>query len=70
MDPSLLDLLSKGGAIGVLAFVVVGFYRGWIVPGYLYRSQKRERDQFLELLLQGTRDAEKAVRVAKDAVEG
>lgn len=67
MDPSFTDLLSKAGTIGVLAFVVIGFLRGWIVPGYLHRRVWRERDELFNLAVRGTEFSDQAIRIAKAA---
>jgi hypothetical protein len=40
--------LTQGGAIGVLAAVVVAFMTGKIVPGRQYREIREERDKALE----------------------
>jgi hypothetical protein len=39
--------LTQGGAIGVLAAVVVAFMRGWIVTGRQYQQVRDERDKAL-----------------------
>lgn len=46
-DP-ILDWLSRAGALGVLAFVVLAFLRGWIVPGTTCEGYKKERDKAMD----------------------
>lgn len=52
-DP-LVDWLTKAGPIGILAYVVVAFMKGWIVPGAAARASLEEtraqRDKALELV--------------------
>jgi len=48
-DP-LLDWLAQAGAIGVLAFVVIGFVRGWIVPGPTHKKALEEKERALDLV--------------------
>lgn len=41
--------LTQGGAVGVLASVVLAFMRGWIVTGRQYQNVREERDKAMEL---------------------
>lgn len=44
---TLFDVVSKGGAVGVLVIAVVAFVQGWIVPGKLFTRAIGERDEAL-----------------------
>ncbi len=48
-DP-LLDWLAQAGMGGVLALVVVGFIRGWIVSGMAHKRVLDEKDRALDLV--------------------
>ena len=37
-----------GSAVTVLAFIVVGFIRGWIVPGHVHARTAHKQDQLEE----------------------
>lgn len=41
-------MIERGGIIGALFLAVVGFMRGWWVPGYLYRQTETERARLLK----------------------
>ena len=43
---ALFDLAAKGtlGVVTTLAFVILAFLRGWIVPGIQYEDLKIDRD--------------------------
>lgn len=52
MQPSpdpLLTWLSNAGALGILAFAVIAFLRGWVVPGSAFTRVLAERDEAQEL---------------------
>ena len=36
------ELLRDGGALAVLALVILGILRRWWVPGWLYRRKRKE----------------------------
>lgn len=46
----LLSWLTQGGAVGVLAFGVIAFIKGWIVSGSELRRVMDERDRALDLV--------------------
>lgn len=54
MSPeALTQLVTTGGPLAVvLAFFVVAFLKGWIVPGYIYRREKQEKGDLLNATLQ------------------
>lgn len=60
--------LSQGGAIGVLAFVVAGFVRGWIVPGSAYKEVCEQRDRAIDQVYRMAETAQRAVEVAERKV--
>lgn len=37
------ELYGPAGALAVLAFVVIGFIRGDLVPGFIYRDERAQR---------------------------
>ena len=48
-DP-LVDWLSRAGAVGIMAFVLYAFLKGWIVSGREHDRVIQERDRALELV--------------------
>ena len=60
--------LSQGGAVGVLAFFVVGFVRGWIVPGSAYKEVCSQRDRAIDQVYRMADTAQRAVEVAERKV--
>jgi len=74
-DP-LLEWLSRGGALGVLAFVVIGFVRGWIVPSpevqrliWEIAQLRTERDRALDLVYTQAEVAGKALAALSESQE-
>lgn len=64
----LTSLLTQGGAIGVLAFVVVGFMRGWIVTGSAYREVCSQRDRAIDQIYRMADTTQRAAEiVSKDS---
>lgn len=61
-DP-LLDYLSQGGALAILAAGVIGFLRGWIVPGRRYDEMKAERDRAVAVAERHAQVADRALEV-------
>lgn len=69
---SIVDLISNGGAIGLLAFFLVAGFKGWVVWGReLERETERrleiekERDDWRELALKGTSLAQSLTEVTE-----
>lgn len=60
----LIELLSQGGALVVLAVAVVGALREWWVPGVTYRRCQAEAEEWKRLALKGHSVANRAVEVA------
>ncbi len=59
-------LLGPLGTL-VLALLVIGaFLRGWIVPGYLYRSVAKERDRLFEIAVPMAHGIEQGASALKE----
>lgn len=71
-DP-LLDLFLQGGAIGVLAFVVIAFMKGWIVSGVSAKADieqcRKERDRALDLVYEQAQLTRRALDVTEKVRE-
>lgn len=74
-DP-LIDFVANGGAIGILAMLVVAFVRGWIVPGSSAEKQLEakqseceritlERDRALDIIYKQAEATSRALEVAE-----
>lgn len=57
--------LTQGGSIGILAAVVIGFVRGWIVPGSHYREVCEQRDKAQELVFQLAESAQRSIETVE-----
>jgi hypothetical protein len=55
--------LTQGGAIGVLAAIVIAFKIGWIVPGWAYKQMQQDRDRALAQLDKQGEIAQRALEV-------
>lgn len=62
---NLAQLVTSAGGGGVLVYLVIGFVRGWIVPGYIYRRAVRERSDLLTAVLQSTAAAKLVIETTK-----
>lgn len=58
----MLDLITKGGIIGLLIAVLIGGMRQWWVFGWQYRQVVSERDEFKKALMDSLEVARKVVR--------
>lgn len=67
-DP-ILTWLTQGGAIGVLAFIVFAFLKGWIVTGSELRKVETERDRALELVYRQANISSRAVDSQLDRLD-
>jgi len=63
-DP-LLDWLAQAGMGGVLALVVVGFIRGWIVSGSSYKQALAEKERALDLVYKQAEIASRTLDAAE-----
>ena len=61
----LLDWLSQAGMGGVLAFVVIGFLRGWIVSGSTHREVLEREKRALDLVYAQAQIAQRALEAAE-----
>ena len=68
-DP-VIQWLTQGGSVGILAAAVVSFQRGWIVPGSAYKQVKEERDKALALVYKQAEIAQRAVDAAERRLNG
>jgi hypothetical protein len=66
----LWDAIQRGGLPFVLFLLLVTGYRQMWVWGYLYRAERREKEEWKELALSGTSLARHAARTAETAVKG
>lgn len=64
-DP-LVQWLQTAGAVGVLAFVVAGFLKGWIVTGKAHDRVLAERDRALEIMYRQAEVAQRALEAAEE----
>jgi hypothetical protein len=60
------ELYGPAGALVALAFVVIAMMRGDLVPGYIYRM---ERDQRQKADTQAERNADSIAELAKAAAD-
>lgn len=67
-DPA-LDWLSRAGALGIMAAVVIGFLRGTIVSGREHQRVISERDRALELVYRQAGLAHRTVDVTAQRLE-
>lgn len=67
VDTDLVEIVKSAGAVGVLAFAVIAFMRGWIVPGSVAEQLRDERDKALELVYRQAQLAERALAVGEKA---
>jgi O-antigen ligase len=63
-DP-LLDWLSRAGALGVLAAIVIAFLRGWVVTGAEAERLRGDRDRALDLVYKQAELAQRALDTAE-----
>jgi hypothetical protein len=61
VEVDIWQLLRDGGALAVLGLAVLGTYRGWWVPGWLYRAEVDRSKRLERLAWSLTSAAEKAV---------
>lgn len=69
---SIVDLLSQGGAISILAWFLVAGFKGWIVWGREFEREiarrkevEQERNDWRDLALRGTNLAESLTEVTE-----
>lgn len=64
----LLDIVTKGGVIGLLLIIIVGGWRRWYVWKWNYDELLTERNFWRDMALSGGRLAEKATGIAETAI--
>jgi hypothetical protein len=64
-DPLLDWVVNNATAVGLLAFMVVGFIRGWIVTGRENARVIAERDRALEIVYAQAEATSRALDVAE-----
>lgn len=58
-----------GLPITLLIFAVLAFWRGWVVPGWLYADLRAEVRELRRVLYGSARVAERTARVTERAVD-
>lgn len=61
----LVELLTRGGAIGILSLIVWAFLKGWIVPGSTYLAVVSEKEEWKKLAVELLRTADRAVKLVE-----
>lgn len=64
-DPLLDWVVNNATAVGLLAFMVVGFIRGWIITGRENDRVIEERDRALEIVYAQAEATSRALDVAE-----
>lgn len=67
-----LDLaqwIARAGPSAILAFVIVGFLKGWIVTGRAFDQMRQERDRAVDLVYKQAGIAERAVDISVQRLE-
>jgi hypothetical protein len=64
------SLLSQGGAVGALAFVVIGFMRGWIVTGAAYKEVCSQRDRAIDQVYRMADTTQRAAEIVRKDAAG
>ncbi|MBT9166773.1 MAG: hypothetical protein DDT19_00097 [Syntrophomonadaceae bacterium] len=62
MESQILDFLSKGGAVGVLAVIVFLFIFGWIVSKQTYDKAAETFKESLNRIIDADKEARQADR--------
>ena len=64
------ELAQTFGLPLAMAFIgILAFWRGWVVPGWLYKELKAEARELRRVAYGGTRVGERSARVAERAVD-
>lgn len=69
-DPILDWLSNNASAVGVMAVVIVGFIRGWIVPGREIDRVIKERDRAMDIVYAQAEATNRALEVAEKVKGG
>lgn len=65
---AIVTIIRDGGIIGLLVLIVASFFKGWAVPGWLFREVQDERDSWRGLALKGTHLAERGTELTSDSM--
>lgn len=61
--------IARAGPTAILAFVIAGFLKGWIVTGRSFEQMRAERDRALELVYKQAGLTERAVDISVQRLE-
>jgi len=61
----LLELLNAGGVLAALLMFVIGIFRRWIIPGWLYEQEVKRGDYWQALAMRAAPVGRDAVAVAE-----
>lgn len=64
-DPSLLEWLGRASGPAVLAFGIIAFLKGWIVPGSVYKQEREEKQKALDLVYKQAEIVQRTIEVAE-----
>lgn len=64
-----VEWISRAGVVGILAFSVIAFLRGWVVSGRAYEEVRSERDRALDLVYRQAGIAHRAVDLSAKQLE-
>lgn len=64
-DPLVDWLKNNASAVGMLAFLVVGLMKGWLVPGRTHDQVVKERDKAMLMVFELADTARRAVETAE-----
>lgn len=62
---SLIDLLSTGGNLTLLAIIILGALREWWFTGAAFQRMKLDRDEWKALALDSMQTTDRAVELAE-----
>lgn len=70
MNPEqILDYLSSGGFIGLSILIFYGLARQWWVPGWLYKQEVRDKQEWKAIALQGSKLGERSLSLTELALQ-
>ncbi len=70
MDPSAWQAIQDLGTAGLLAFALVGGYRGWYVWGRTHREMTEDRDFWRSTALRSMSHTDKVIGIVEKKAEG
>jgi hypothetical protein len=63
-----VDYLSSGGLLAVSIIILYGLAKQWWVPGWLFRRECAEKDEWKAIALEGTSLGKRSLSVTELAV--